>query len=417
MSDPLDRAVDAQIDAFRPDTVPPFAAIETRKRARDRRRNSRAAVLSALSVVGVVGVVFAGPSLTGGGGDRVTGPQLAGPAATPTTTVDDKATTRYGLSYVDPGAYDADRDEPPVTACLALPGTSEVGVEKSSPPGYSVLLTGSERAAVFERCAAALDNVAVRDLDVTLPGSLWTGVTVCRTQPAGPCQELDADTANRLYDALDLDNRRPAELGSYRCLAGDAQSYSLLFSQPGADVQEILVPTGPCSPVRVGSTAYVVDDAPRELVRQAYDAASSDGVGLARPFPGLSVPPPSCPDSYSLPTRQGAEEQPRLTPAPDGATAVLVCASSGIPDQRLQVTPLATVTDRDDVDRLARALADAAPLGGTRGCGIMLSQVLVFLHPTGSKMYAVQSTEACHFISDGSTRKALPPEIAGLLAR
>lgn len=270
MSDPLDRAVDAQIDAFRPDTVPPFAAIETRKRGRDRRRMAVAA--RALSVVGVIGVVFAGPLLTGGG-DRLTGPPATGPTGTPTATVAN-GTTRYGLSYGDPGAYDAGRDEPLIEACLALPGTSEVGVDQSLPPGYSVLLTGTERAAAFQRCAADLDNVTVRNLDATPSGIRWTGVQVCRTEPAGPCQELDADTANRIYDALALDSRPRAVPNGPSCLILPVR-YSLLFDNPGADVQEIVITSASCVPVTVGTSAYEVDDSPRELIRQAYDAAAA----------------------------------------------------------------------------------------------------------------------------------------------
>ncbi len=268
MSDPIDRAVDAQIDAFRPHKVPPFAAIEARKRGRDRRRMAVGA--GALSIVGVLGVVFAGPSLTGGG-DRLTGPPVAGPAATPTATVDDRV-TRYGLSYVDLGAYDVARDEPLMKACLALPGTSEVSVSESLPPGYSVLLTGTERAAAFEQCAADLDNVAVRNLDATASSSMWTGVQVCRTQPTGPCQKLDANTANRIYDALALDSRPRAVPNGPRCLILSV-NYTLLFDNPGADVQEIVVPAASCVPVTIGTTAYEVDDSPRDLVRQAYDAA------------------------------------------------------------------------------------------------------------------------------------------------
>lgn len=64
MAEPFDRAVDARLDAFRPDTVPPFAAIEARKRRRDRRRVAGTGVLSILAVAGAVVLV---PSVTGGG--------------------------------------------------------------------------------------------------------------------------------------------------------------------------------------------------------------------------------------------------------------------------------------------------------------------------------------------------------------
>ena len=343
MSDPLDRAVDAQIDAFRPDTVPPFAAIETRKRARDRRRNSRAAVLSALSVVGVLGVVFAGPSLTGGGGDRVTGPPVAGPAATPTATVDDQ-TTRYGLSYVDPGAYDVGRDKPLMEACLALPGTSEVSEARLLPPGYYVKVTGSERAKAFERCAAALDNVAIRNLDAPPSGSLWTGVRVCRTQPTGPCQKLDADTANRVYDALALDSRPPVDSNGLRCQPLSV-TYTLLFDHPTRDVQEITVPAASCLPVTVGVSAYAVDDSPRELVRQAYDAAAvRDTVG------------PCLPESTTEPGYVGLTEQQAQDLAARQGLTVRVVGRDG----KCSNTTLDLRTDRVNLDlvsgRVERAI-------------------------------------------------------------
>lgn len=69
MSDDLDRAVDARIASYRPDALPPFSAIEARKRSRDRRRTAVGA--SALSVVALAGVSFVVPVLTGNG-DRLT---------------------------------------------------------------------------------------------------------------------------------------------------------------------------------------------------------------------------------------------------------------------------------------------------------------------------------------------------------
>lgn len=77
MSDELDRAVDARIDAYRPAVPTPFAAIEARKRRRDRRRMAVGA--GALSVFAVAGAVTVLPSLTGGG-DRLA-PGQASPGA------------------------------------------------------------------------------------------------------------------------------------------------------------------------------------------------------------------------------------------------------------------------------------------------------------------------------------------------
>lgn len=82
MSDPLDHAVDAQIAAYRPDTVPSFAVIEARKRTRDRRR--LAAGGSALSVLAVAGAVVLVPSLTASN-DRLTG-SVAAPDGAVTDT-------------------------------------------------------------------------------------------------------------------------------------------------------------------------------------------------------------------------------------------------------------------------------------------------------------------------------------------
>jgi hypothetical protein len=65
MSDDLDRAVDARIDAYRPAALPPFSAIEARKRGRDRRRAVVAG--AALSAVALAGAAVVVPSFAGGG--------------------------------------------------------------------------------------------------------------------------------------------------------------------------------------------------------------------------------------------------------------------------------------------------------------------------------------------------------------
>ncbi|MEX2288704.1 MAG: hypothetical protein WD794_00040 [Mycobacteriales bacterium] len=54
MPDALDRAVDAQIDAYRPDLVPPFAALEARRARKVRARSAAAVVLAAAAAAGVV---------------------------------------------------------------------------------------------------------------------------------------------------------------------------------------------------------------------------------------------------------------------------------------------------------------------------------------------------------------------------
>ncbi len=75
MSDPVDRAVDARIDAYRPDTVPPYSAIEGRKRSRDRRRNMLTVAAPVLAAVLVAPVAWT--AVTSGGDELV---QQTGPA-------------------------------------------------------------------------------------------------------------------------------------------------------------------------------------------------------------------------------------------------------------------------------------------------------------------------------------------------
>ena len=97
--DPLDRAVDARIDAFRPDMLPPFSAIEGRKRARDRRRMAvGAGALSVVALVGVGGLIVS--SLTGGGDTLTsgTGPHGDFAASGPTVACNSpEAAFRVGL--------------------------------------------------------------------------------------------------------------------------------------------------------------------------------------------------------------------------------------------------------------------------------------------------------------------------------
>lgn len=54
MSDSLGRAVDASVAAHTPGMVPPFEAVQARKKARDRRRGGAALATTALVVAGVV---------------------------------------------------------------------------------------------------------------------------------------------------------------------------------------------------------------------------------------------------------------------------------------------------------------------------------------------------------------------------
>lgn len=75
MTNPLDRAVDARIDSYRPDVVPPFTAVEGRRRSRDRRRLAfTGVVLPAVALAALLTVV---PLLDGGDNERLA-PDVAG---------------------------------------------------------------------------------------------------------------------------------------------------------------------------------------------------------------------------------------------------------------------------------------------------------------------------------------------------
>jgi hypothetical protein len=81
MSD-LHRAVEDEIDAFRPDRTPPFGALMDRHRARNRRRYATGA--AAVSAVAVAGIVFV-PSALSGGADRLPSYADSEPTQAPTS--------------------------------------------------------------------------------------------------------------------------------------------------------------------------------------------------------------------------------------------------------------------------------------------------------------------------------------------
>lgn len=160
MSD-LDRAVDARIDAHRPEQVPPFEAIQAR---RSRRNRTRAAGGALLSVLAVAGSAF-GASAVGSGPDRL--PSYTGPAEPPPTT--------YVLRYEQGHPYDAEADQAAVAACTALPGVGEVSEEQTLPPKYIVTVAGGEAAEAFTDCALNLSGVSLSFLPTVVPwaDALW----------------------------------------------------------------------------------------------------------------------------------------------------------------------------------------------------------------------------------------------------
>lgn len=93
MSDELGRAVDARIDAFRPDRMPPWDALVDRHRVRGRRRTTTLAVLTAAAAAGIV---FVTPALSGGPGRL---PNYAGPAPAPATESAARLCARASAEY------------------------------------------------------------------------------------------------------------------------------------------------------------------------------------------------------------------------------------------------------------------------------------------------------------------------------
>lgn len=78
MSDSVDRAVDTQIAAYRPDATPPFAVIEGRKRQRDRRRAGGAVLLGLAAALAVAAPAVIGLSDRAGQDALVAGQPAGG---------------------------------------------------------------------------------------------------------------------------------------------------------------------------------------------------------------------------------------------------------------------------------------------------------------------------------------------------
>lgn len=152
MSD-LHRAVEAEINAFRPHLTPPLSAIKGRKRARDRRRYTASGV--ALSVIAVAGVAV-GSSTLAGQPDRVS--SYAGPTG---QQADQQIAEQFNITYTDSSAYNLERDKPLIERCFALPGASDSNARYSMPPQYTITVTGEREIDAFRECLAGINNVNV----------------------------------------------------------------------------------------------------------------------------------------------------------------------------------------------------------------------------------------------------------------
>lgn len=166
MSD-LDRAVQAELDAHRPEQIPAFSEIRARRRARNQRAYAVGAV--ALSVLAVAGVA-AGSQLLNGGSDGL-GP--SGAAASPSTATStdrglaqdtmQRVAARFSLWYSDPGQYDsAARFH--LQQCFDAPSTSAHAVLTGRQPAFGVVVTGREMMEAFRSCIDAVSNVKMYEV-------------------------------------------------------------------------------------------------------------------------------------------------------------------------------------------------------------------------------------------------------------
>jgi hypothetical protein len=233
MSDALDRAVDAQIDAHRPGSVPPFEAIEARKRGRDRRR--MAVGTGALSVVALAGAGMVVPALDGGG-DRLT-PGEPSQAA---------AVTRFAVQYATSSAAEGRSDgaDAALARCLELPGArGTAGAKLSDPIVWVVTVDGTpEQTTAVRDCLAALPDAKVQtvpDADTTdgqdrtfRVSSDGTADADAYTAGVEKCLALPGVTGSSVQESYPATYEMRASGEAARSLAG------CLAGAPGAEVEE-----------------------------------------------------------------------------------------------------------------------------------------------------------------------------------
>lgn len=147
MSD-LQTALQAELDAYRPDAVPPFLGVLQRRR-RDKRRRT---VAVALTVVVVSGIVTVGSSVlrpTEQVAPLAAGSQAQTPSTVPTAI-------RY---VVSPDETATPGFKPELENCLNLPGVVVTSETYPTPGTYrnAVTVTGApELATAFRQCINAV---------------------------------------------------------------------------------------------------------------------------------------------------------------------------------------------------------------------------------------------------------------------
>lgn len=255
--DGLAVAVDARAARFTPPAVPPFSGVLRRRRARRRRRLAAGAGVLALVCAAALSVL-PGP----GAQDRVV------PADAPVgAAVFVEVRTR-----ADVRGYVRDRDEPPLLRCLELPGTTGPGVRpRIFPPRYGTRVDAAGLPAL-ERCLGALPNLP--DLEVTRTAVTVAdprGATLCRTEPAGPCVDVDADTAAALQEVLTgVLVRADPNIISDCVVQPDEHTVRVT----GSSSTLLYVLPSVCGPMRLGPDVFDVGLAVPERVRAAWGRAT-----------------------------------------------------------------------------------------------------------------------------------------------
>lgn len=151
MTDPVDRAVDALIDVYRPDTIPPFEVVQARRRTRDRRRGAAAVTAVALAVVGVAFV----PSMFSFGGDAQDDPLTVADGGGEPTVFEYRVQTDDAAAYRAAGA-DALTD---LEVCLLYPGLSDQFTLFSGSPAYGGRVAGQAQADAFTACVEKVPGI------------------------------------------------------------------------------------------------------------------------------------------------------------------------------------------------------------------------------------------------------------------
>lgn len=152
MTDSLDRAVHAPIDAYRPSMVPPFETVHARKRTRGRRRAAAAVAAVALTVMGIAFVPF---MLSGFGGGKEEPAKVASGG-------DGRAYFDYRVQADDVGAFrDAGGNAlTDLQVCHVYPGVSEGARLGGDPTESTGRVAGQRQADAFVACVAAVPGMA-----------------------------------------------------------------------------------------------------------------------------------------------------------------------------------------------------------------------------------------------------------------